>query len=154
MKRLIVIALSLMLVSVVMARPDRLEKIPIEIQTSTWAISPERPHLKILGAKLFTTDSRHHGPNVGLRVAIKNVGKVPCIYANMQLRLYHEKKTILSTTIFVISMDRPALKPGEIRGPIHFYVGQSRGLLPLVTGASLEFEGYGGPYDPQCQHRH
>ncbi|MEI8061011.1 MAG: hypothetical protein WCG99_01830 [Candidatus Berkelbacteria bacterium] len=151
MKQSTIIAALLMLVSAAMAGPDRLGYVQIQTQTKTAAVSPKRPHIAILGAKLFTTDRRHYGPNVGLRVSMKNIGKVPCIYANLHLRLFKGEKIIYSTTIFGISMDRPALKPGETRGPIDFYIGQSKDLLPLVSGASLEFEGYGGPYDPQCQ---
>jgi len=149
-KRSIVIVSLLMLVSVAMAAPNRLSGVPVQIQTKTAAVSPKRPHIAIIGAKLYT--DRRHG-NVGLLVTTKNIGRVPCIYAVMHLRLFNKKgKCIWATSIFAISMDREPLKPGCIRGPLHFRLqDDSWRVASEVTGASLEFEGYGGPYDPQCQ---
>jgi hypothetical protein len=114
------------------------------VQYETYAKSSTRPHLRILGVKIVR--DLNHDNNIGLTIAIKNIGAVPCkrCWLLLSTQMPGREEPTPRSWILVVSSSEP-LKPGEVRRG-HWWVDESSN--EQVKAWLLEFYSYVGPYDP------
>lgn len=116
--------------------------IPLEqpgwVQHYSWATDQGRPRLFIAGVKI-ARDPEHNN-NIGLTIAIKNIGDVMCTMCRLRLDTRTHKQEELSprSWIFVVPKREP-LAPGEYRRR-HWWIGESAN--EEVAEWRLEFDGY------------
>ncbi len=103
-----------------------------------------RPHLRILGVKI-ARDAEHDN-NIGLNVAIKNIGSITCkrCWLLLSTQAPGQKEPTPRSWILAIPSSDP-LDIGDVRHR-HWWVDESS--KERVEAWRLEFDSYVGPKDP------